>query len=87
MKYKGLIVRSKSELAKIGREGWRKVGLEVDEDLLWKMQDEARQARCSFSELIRSILAAWLEGKLTIATENPPKEDKNEKKQSVRKKA
>lgn len=45
---------------------WRRTTFEASPDLWKKVQRDARIVGCSSSELIRAILEAWFDGRVTL---------------------
>lgn len=62
MMYKGIDIQTRKDLLtqKSKRGVWGKYTIEADPAFWRKIQDEAREAGCSASELIRAIVAKWL---------------------------
>lgn len=63
MQYRDLDIQTRKDLLtqESKRGVWKKCTVELDPAFWRKIQDTARDADCSASELVRAIVAKWLE--------------------------
>lgn len=80
VEHKGLTIRTRADF--VGKESpiWKRIGIDIDPKLWRSFQDEAREAGCSASELVRAILSAWSDGVFQSEKENSLENSKDCKK-------